>query len=143
MKKIISILAIIIGIIVGVTALFFGSAIMVGVYQGLTSSDNVDIQEDVKIEENIKIEKEEKIKLEEIELQAGFYTVGEDIEHGKYDIVHVDGQGLVEINEGYCFQIGTDRDYGDTEVVKNVELKKGDKIRVTSGLLFKFTPVKK
>lgn len=129
MKKIISLVIMIIG-------LFVGSAVAVGVYQGITS-DNTNTKENVEIKEEIKME------LKEVEIQTGFYVVGKDIQQGTYDIVHIDGQGLVGINEEDWFQIGTDRDYGDTEIVKNVELKEGDKIEVTGGLLFKFVPVEK
>lgn len=131
MKKIISL--VIIGMLI-VVGLFFGSAIITGVYQGIANNDDTNIQK------NIEIKKEEEIELKEVELQAGFYTVGKDIQPGTYDIVHIDGQGLVEMDDN-CFQIGTDRDYGDSDVVKNVELKEGMKIRVTSGLWFKFVPV--
>lgn len=139
MKKIISL--IIIGMLI-VVGLFFGSAIMVGMYQGVII--NNDTNNDTNTQKNIEIkkEKEKKIELKEVELQAGFYTVGKDIQPGIYDIVHIDGQGLVEMDDN-CFQIGTDRDYGDSDVVKNVELKEGMKIRVTSGLWFKFVPVQK
>ena len=58
-----------------------------------------------------------------------------------YDIVHIEGQGLVGINDEEWYQIGTDKEYGDAEEVKNVELKEGDKIEVTSGLTFRFIPV--
>lgn len=139
MKKIMNLLIIGMAVIVAITGLFFWTAIVSGIFQDITNNNN----NNVNIQEDVKIEKEEKAELKEVELQAGFYTVGEDIEPGKYDIVHIDGQGLVDINDEYCFQIGTDRDYGDTEIVKNVELKEGDKIRVTSGLWFKFVPVQK
>lgn len=146
MKKMISL--IIIGILIMVSV-FFGSAIMVGIYQGVTINNNTnndtnnDINNDTNTQKNIEIkkEKEEKMELKEVELGAGFYTVGKDIQPGTYNIVHIEGQGLVDMDE-YCFQIGTNRDYGDADVVKNVELKEGMKIRVTSGLWFKFVPVK-
>ena len=77
---------------------------------------------------------------DEVELSAGYYTVGEDVKPGIYNIVHVAGQGLVTVDDN-CWQIGTDKEYGDAEIVKNVELKEGDKIEVTSGLTFRFMPV--
>ena len=77
----------------------------------------------------------------EVELVAGYFTVGKDVKEGIYDIVHIEGQGLVSINEDQCFQIGTDKEWGDAEEVKNVKLKEGDKIEVTSGLTFRFIPV--
>ena len=76
----------------------------------------------------------------EVELSAGYYTVGEDVKPGVYNIVHVVGQGLVMVDDN-CWQIGTDKEYGDAEEVKNVKLKEGDKIEVTSGLTFRFIPV--
>ena len=77
----------------------------------------------------------------EVELVAGYFTVGKDVKEGMYDIVHIEGQGLVGINDEEWYQIGTDKEYGDAEEVKNVELKEGDKIEVTSGLTFRFIPV--
>ena len=77
----------------------------------------------------------------EVELGAGYFTVGKDVKEGVYDIVHIEGQGLVGINDEEWYQIGTDKEYGDAEEVKNVELKEGDKIEVTSGLTFRFIPV--
>lgn len=77
----------------------------------------------------------------EVELQAGNYIVGEDVKEGLYDIIHVEGQGLVGINNEIWYQIGTNKDWGDTEEVKNIELKEGDKIEVTSGLTFRFIPI--
>lgn len=77
----------------------------------------------------------------EVELGAGYFTVGKDVKEGMYDIVHIEGQGLVGINDEEWYQIGTDKEYGDAEEVKNVELKEGDKIEVTSGLTFRFIPV--
>lgn len=77
----------------------------------------------------------------EVELGAGYFTAGKDVKEGVYDIVHIEGQGLVGINDEEWYQIGTDKEYGDAEEVKNVELKEGDKIEVTSGLTFRFIPV--
>jgi transcription termination factor Rho len=77
----------------------------------------------------------------EVELGAGYFTVGKDVKEGIYDIVHIEGQGLVGINDEEWYQIGTDKEYGDAEEVKNVKLKEGDKIEVTSGLTFRFIPV--
>lgn len=77
----------------------------------------------------------------EVELGAGYFTVEKDVKEGVYDIVHIEGQGLVGINDEEWYQIGTDKEYGDAEEVKNVKLKEGDKIEVTSGLIFRFIPV--
>ena len=77
---------------------------------------------------------------DEVELSAGYYTVDKDVKPGIYNIVHVAGQGLVTVDDN-CWQIGTNKEYGDAEEVKNVELKEGDKIEVTSGLTFRFVPV--
>ena len=80
---------------------------------------------------------------DEVELSAGYYEVGKDVKPGTYNIVHIEGQGLVSVNEEKYYQIGTSKDWGDTEKVENVELKEGDKIEVTSGLTFRFVPVEK
>ena len=80
---------------------------------------------------------------DEVELSAGYYEVGKDVKAGTYDIVHIEGQGLVGVNDENWYQIGTNKDWGDTEKVENVELKEGDKIEVTSGLTFRFVPVEK
>lgn len=77
----------------------------------------------------------------EVELGTGYFTVGKDVKEGVYDIVHIEGQGLVGINDEEWYQIGTDKEYGDAEEVKNVKLKEGDKIEVISGLTFRFIPV--
>ena len=77
----------------------------------------------------------------EVELGAGYFTAGKDVKEGVYDIVHIEGQGLVGINDEEWYQIGTDKEYGDAEEIKNVELKEGVKIEVTSGLTFRFIPV--
>lgn len=79
----------------------------------------------------------------EVELSAGYYTVGKDVKEGMYNIIHIEGQGLIIVNTENAWQIGTDESYGDTKEVKNVELKEGDKIEVTSGLTFRFIPVEK
>lgn len=77
---------------------------------------------------------------DEVELSAGYYAVGKDVKPGTYNIVHIEGQGLVTVDDN-CWQIGTDKEYGDAEIVENVKLKNGEKIEVTSGLTFRFVPV--
>lgn len=69
---------------------------------------------------------------------TGYYVVGEDIEPGKYDLVHNKGvYGFVKFG-GNSYAIGTHESYA-TEV-KNVTLSQGDEIEVDGTLTVSFIP---
>ena len=126
--------------------------------------ENKDLKLDLKIANNKLEEAEPFFNLQEIEKEAiklesekkeqelkqqqalensktfstGYYVVGEDIEQGKYDLVHVKGvYGFVRFG-GNSYSIGTHKSYA-TEV-KNVKLYQGDEIEVDGTLTVSFIP---
>lgn len=88
-------------------------------------------------------QKEEELKQQQAledskTFSTGYYVVGEDIEPGKYDLVHVKGvYGFVRFG-GNSYSIGTHKSYA-TEV-KNVTLSQGDEIEVDGTLTVSFIP---
>ena len=87
--------------------------------------------------------KEEELKQQKAQensktFSTGYYIVGEDIEAGRYDLVHVKGiYGFVKFGNN-SYAIGTHRSYA-TEV-KNVKLVQGDEIEVDGTLTVSFIP---
>lgn len=87
--------------------------------------------------------KEEDLKQQKAQEQSktfstGYYKVGEDIDSGTYDLVHVKGvYGFVRFGNN-SYAIGTHRSYA--EEVKNVNLVQGDEIEVDGTLTVSFMP---
>lgn len=80
------------------------------------------------------------VKTSQITLSAGEYTVGQDIDQGKYDIVWVEGTGVVSGRNGFSMSQVFGNDAYSITNYKNAELTKGSKIEVSGTLKIRLDP---
>ena len=80
-------------------------------------------------------EASESPQVNEYEFTAGFYTVGEDIPVGKYNVEWISGSGVCVA--GRMAEIFGDRE-GDIKSFQNINLEAGNEIQVNSSLKIKF-----